>query len=390
MRLGILVTIFRKEMLDLLRDRRTLISMILLPLVAIPGVLTATGKFMSMSERKSEAEANTVGVPLAGVSDELAATLKRAGVQVLPKADLRKAVEEKSVAAAVAEAGAAGSLELLIYVDRTRQASNMAGDKLRAAFADLKDEKVKLSLRNSGVSDKLLTPFTVKRVNVASERKMGGFVWGSMLGYVVLLIMFSGGMYPAIDMTAGEKERRTLEALLSSPAARMEIALAKILAAMSATYMTALLTLASLVYSLRSGAFVTPRMREAMGQMPLDPQSLGLIVFTLLPVAMMAGSIMIAIALLARGFKEAQSYLTPLVMLVIFPALLGGLPGMELNPKLALIPIFNASQLIRGIMLGEVSTSGMAITFAANLVYAGVAFAVAVRTFKSESVLFRT
>ena len=127
-----------------------------------------------------------------------------------------------------------------------------------------------------------------------------------------------------------------------------------------------------------------------MGTIPLDAHTVTLIALTLIPVAIFAASLMFAIALFARSFKEGQSYLTPLALLVIFPALLGGLPGLELTPALCMVPIFNASMVIRGILLGDLSRTSLAITLAANLLYAAIAFFIATRQFEKESVLFRT
>ena len=107
-------------------------------------------------------------------------------------------------------------------------------------------------------------------------------------------------------------------------------------------------------------------------------------------VALFAASVMFAIALMARSSKEAQTYLMPLVFVVIFPALLGGLPGLEVSPALYLIPIFNTSQIIHGILLGDVSMVNYGITLAANLTYAGIAFVLATRMFQDERVLFRS
>lgn len=131
-------------------------------------------------------------------------------------------------------------------------------------------------------------------------------------------------------------------------------------------------------------------MAKLTGNVPTDPQTIGLMLLTLLPVAIMAGSLMLAIALLARSFKEAQSYLTPLIMLVIFPSLLGGLPGMELTPVLSLIPIFNSSQLLKSILQGDVPMLSFLITNLSNLAYSALCFVLAVRSFNSEKVLFRT
>ena len=166
----------------------------------------------------------------------------------------------------------------------------------------------------------------------------------------------------------------------------------KTLAAMTAIFLTAALTLGSLVYSLKGNGMRSKSadLKDVMGTIPLDAHSISLIAVTLVPLAIFAASLMFAIALFARSFKEGQSYLTPLALLVIFPALLGGLPGLQVTPLLSLIPIFNGSLVIRSILLGDVSMVNFAVTFAANLAYAGIAFLIATRTFEKESVLFRS
>jgi sodium transport system permease protein len=179
---------------------------------------------------------------------------------------------------------------------------------------------------------------------------------------------------------------------LSSPAARSEIVLGKILATMTAIFLTAILTLLSLVVSLKNAGIGggNARVERMLGTIPLDAASLGLIVLAIFPLSVFAASSMIAIALFAKSFKEGQSYLTPLMMVVIFPALMGGLPGLELTPLLALAPIFNVSQLLRGILTGDYTVTSFVVTMVANLVYAAIAFFIARRTFENESVLFRT
>jgi len=147
-----------------------------------------------------------------------------------------------------------------------------------------------------------------------------------------------------------------------------------------------------MVYSLKSSNISSkvPEAQEMLRTIPLDVHSVTLIAATLVPLAMFEASLMFAIALFARSYKEGQSYLMPLLIVVIFPALMGGLSGLKMTPLLCVIPIFNASQMIRGILLGEASTANFAIMTAANLVYAGVAFVIATRQFENESVLFRS
>jgi sodium transport system permease protein len=389
MNLKISAAVYQKELLEIFRDRRTMISMVVVPLAAIPLLFMLISKFMSSREEQAKGEAVTVGVLGEDKVPTVLKALKAAGFQPMPTADLRAAVEKKEVAASVEEtADASGETHISIYIDKTRQASEIAGDKIQTALDKLKMDTVRASLRGSGVAEKILTPFDLKSVNVASEKKMSGLVFGSALGYVVILLMFTGAMYPAIDMTAGEKERRTLEAVLASPAGRNEIVLGKIGATATAAFITALLTLASMAYSFRFSPQAEST-QEALHMAPPDMGSLAMVLITVLPTAIVAASLMVAIAICAKSYKEGQSYLTPIVMLAAFPAVVGMLPGLELTPALALIPIFNVCQLVKEIFLGEFSRVAYAVAFVANLAYAAIGYLVAARIFKSESVLFR-
>jgi sodium transport system permease protein len=391
MRFPIVGAIFQKEMLDMVRDRRTLISMFAVPLVVLPMLLNVGTRLVSRMQEKSEEEAKSMGVAVRVTTPALREALEKAGIQVVEKDDLKDAVLKKTVAAAVEEIPGTPPL-VEIYADNSNPTSSAAAARVRVALDELKEQKVHEALRGSNIPDSVLTPFVVKRTNIAGARKMAGMAWGSMLGYLLLLLMFTGGMYPVIDMTAGEKERKTMEALLASPASRLEIVVGKNLAAMTAIFITAALTLGSMVYSLKGSGLKSksPEMQDMLATIPLDAHNLALIGITLIPLAMFAASLMFAIALAARSFKEGQSYLTPLALVVIFPALIGGMSGLEMTPALCLIPIFNASQMIRAILLGDATTANFAITTVANLAYAAIAFVIATKQFENENVLFRS
>jgi sodium transport system permease protein len=393
MNIRMVTTIYAKEMLDMFRDRRALISMIVVPVIAMPGIFAVVHYFTESLGKKAVQESARIGISARVAQPGVQDALKISGFDLVPKPDARAAVVDKSVAAAVdQETGSDGSAQLVIFVDKTREASSIAGERITTLLERLKLARVKTSLRGMGVSERVLDPFQVKSTNVAADRKMASFILGSVLGYAVLLLMFTGGMYPAIDMTAGEKERHTLEPLLASPASREEIVLGKIFASTTASFLTALLTIGSLLIAIQ---------RLGMGQSGEELQKLvsraapgvgamALILLTLLPTALFAASVMIAVALFARGFKEAQSLLTPVIMAVVVPAVVGMLPGLELNVGLSLIPVFNVSQLIKEIIIGEYSPMNFVIAFASNVFYALLAFWISVRIFKTESVLFRS
>lgn len=393
MNLKIVRTMYAKEMLDMFRDRRSLISMIVVPVIAMPAIFSVVHYFTQNLGKKAERDSARIGISASISQPGIRDALKSAGFELVPEPDARAAVENKSVPASLDEERVPGNADqIVIFIDKTREASSIAGDKIAALLDRLKLDEVRGSLRGMGVSERVLDPFTVRSTNVAADKKMAGFFLGGVLGYVVLLLMFTGGMYPAIDMTAGEKERHTLEPLLASPASREEIILGKIFASTTASFLTAILTIASLLVSIqRMGMGMgSPELDKLVSRAAPDAATVALVLVTLLPMALFAASVMIAIALFARGFKEAQSLLTPIVMAVVIPAVLGMLPGLELSAGLALIPVFNASQLIKEIVLGEYSRLSFLVAFASNVFYALVAFWISVRIFKTESVLFRT
>lgn len=393
MRLRYVWSIYRKEMLDLARDRRTVVSMVIVPVLVFPLIMFVATRVVGGIRDRAEREAKTLVVGLKVANPGARAALASARIKTADRADLESAIASKAIIAGVEERTTTGKPpQFRVYSDNSNPTSSAAADRVRAALDAWKERSVRERLKVSGVSEEVLTPFEVSKINVAPPKKMAGMMWGSMLGYLLLLLMFSGGMYPVIDMTAGEKERRTLESFLATPAGRNEIVTGKMLAAMSAILLTAVLTLVSIVTSIHFNRSTgkSDQVNEIFSTIPLDAGTLALLLVTLVPVCILSAAVMIAIAMFARSFKEGQSYLTPLMLFVLFPAMMGGLPQLELTPALCLIPIFNASQLIRSILLGEFSSSAFGVTLAANLAYAGLALFVAKRRFENETVLFRS
>lgn len=401
MRFAILRAIYKKELLDVIRDRRALISMAVVPLVVFPLLIGGIARLIPQIQKRAEQEAGNLQVAVRISTPAIRDGLEKAGLHLVEAGDVKAAVQKKAAGAGVEEF-AGTPPRLSIYVDASNDASNAAGTRIREILTELRDREIRDRLRGQGISVDVLSPFVVARVNVAGERKMAGALYGSMLGYILVLLMCTGGMYTVLDMTAGEKERKTLEALLASPARRSEIVMGKILVAITSILATAVLTLASMAYTLKNAPIPEPgagvnsadapgeNLRQVLGTIPLDASNIGLIALIFIPLAIFAASLMFAISLKARSFKEGQTYLTPLVFIVIFPALLGGLPGVKITPALCLIPFFNASQMIHGILTGDASPTNFLVTMAANLVYSAIAFQLATRMFNDENVLFRS
>jgi sodium transport system permease protein len=380
--------IYLKEMLDLLRDRRALISIVVVPLVMWPLLSTGVSFFFSRSAKRAQEQqfrlALKEDVSLAGI----AGSLEQAGFQIRRSDDPRQAVENKATDLGVEVMGLANDISVKIYADLSQLETQIASGRIERALDQLKTQQIKTELERAGISERILTPFSLEKVNTAPPQKMSGVIIGALLGYLIVISMITGGMYPGIDLTAGEKERRTIEMLLSSPATREEIVLGKILAVISLTLITSALSVMSLglsfYFAKRAGA---PGLFSSIS---IDRTTLLLIGAVIIPTAIMISAIIIAIATMAKSYKEAQSYLTPLIIVAIFPAMVSFLPGIKLNAGLALIPIVNFSQLIKELILGDWSWIGFILTLCSTIVYAGVAFWIAVKVFKNERILFRT
>jgi sodium transport system permease protein len=198
-----------------------------------------------------------------------------------------------------------------------------------------------------------------------------------------------------MDLTAGEKERGTMETILSSPISRLHLVLGKFLLILSAALATAALSVLSMGVSFTllrryAGNATTERGEAASVLLQLGPKAVLSIFLMALPLAVLFAAAMMTIALFAKSYKEAQSYLTPMTFLIVIPAVASLMPGVELTPKLALVPILSTSLVCKEIMTGTYHWNSIAVIFASTCVYAAAALFLAVKTFQRESVLFRS
>ena len=392
MRLQTIKLIYLKEILDLLRDRRTIISMLVFPMLVMPMIFLGLNYFLLRSINRAQDKQFNLALKQETGLEGMTSSFEQAGFKVRPSDNPRRAVENKETELGVDVSGEISNPTIRIYADQSQLEATVASGRIETALNQLKEARIKNELQRAGVPERILTPFTVEKVNTAPPQKMSGMFIGTLIGYMLVTFMFMGAMYPAIDMTAGEKERRTMEMLLSSPADRGEIVLGKILVAITASFMTSVLTIISFRVSSLFGmkAIRSGRQPQLIMEIPLDAKTFALIFVSIIPMAILSATLMIAIATMAKSYKEAQSYLSPLLLAAIIPAMVSLVPGVKLNAGMALIPIVNFSQLIKELMLGDWSWTGFTLTLLSNLIYAAIAFTAAVRVFNNERILFRT
>jgi sodium transport system permease protein len=284
------------------------------------------------------------------------------------------------------------ALTVKIYMYQGEMKSSFGADSVEKFLTQYRDQVAQRHLEAAHLSKSLLKPFDVKQENVAPPEKVGGTTLGGLIGYMVILLCMTGAMYPAMDLTAGEKERGTMETILTSPIERTHLVLGKFFLVLTASLFTALLSVISMGTSLYALARFGGIGAGKEGSMLLTISLKGVVaVFVMaLPVAVLFSAALLTIALFAKSYKEAQSYLTPLTFIVIIPAVASLLPGVELNARLAVVPILNTSLICKEIVTGTYHWNYIALIFASTCVYAAAALFIAVKMFQREDVLFRS
>jgi sodium transport system permease protein len=395
--------VYRKELADSLRDGRTLISMIVVPLLVMPLLTIGMGVLSIALVGVAMREVPRVMIIGGRDSPGVVAELKKMkDLEIIPaKPDFAEEISNKRIRAAVeipggfeADLAEGKSTAVTIYLYEGELKSGFGADRLQKFFSKLRDRAVLEQLQARHLPANLANPFDILETNVASPQKVGGTVLGGLVPYFVILLCLTGAMYPAMDLTAGEKERGTIETLLCSPVSRTHIVLGKFLMVLTASVATAILALSSMAISFGAGQqmllSLTKGAADPALQVDITAKGIFSIFFVVFPLAVFFSAALLALSLFAKSFKEAQSYISPLMILVVMPAIASLLPGVELTPALAFVPVLNTSLVGKEIITGTFHWNLIGLIFLSSSIYAGIAIAIAVKLFQREDVLFRT
>ncbi len=413
-------TIYVKELVDILRDHRTLTAMIVAPIILYPLLMLGGIQAASTQSKGIEDEKITVGFehewqwervikPMLveerriiermrsravakEVADEIPEPL---GEHVVPKwiGNIEDGVLQHLVHCGVslpdsAEDEGANAIftAVTIVVQSDEVRSQIAGKRLAQALERVGLDRRDKSLRRLRVDPRLIDPIGIEYKRLATP----GSVLGLILPFILVLMTVTGAIYPAIDLTAGERERGTLESLMVCPVPTIDLIVGKFMAVTTIALIAAALNIASVTATVMFGGLQDVLARDASGESHGFPYwALPVVLFTLVPFAVLMSAIMIAVCAFARTFKEAQNYIMPVIMLVLVPGGIAALPGTKLEGVMIVMPVANMVLLTRELLSG-VSIAGA--TFATVLVstsfYAAVAVAIAAQVFGKESVLF--
>lgn len=392
--------VFRKELMDMLRDRRTIISSVLVPVLTFPLLMLGFGALAAIVARKATKESPTVMILGESNAPALAGLLRDdKQFEVVPPADdyVQRINDKKLRAAVEFPAGFEENIRskpnepqsLTIYHYEGEFRSQKVLNDLEESVGKYNATVVASRVAAAKMPTAVLSAFETKKENVASAEKVTGNILGMILPYFVIIFCLTGAMYPAMDSTAGEKERGTIETILASPVSRTDLVVGKFFLVLTFSVVTTALSVLSFSGSVLVGAQMLSRVTKSF-VLALSVKSAAVVFLMIVPLAAVFSALLLAISLIARSYREAQSYLGPLIFIVILPGMASMLPGIELNNRLALVPILNVSLVAKDIFAGQYHWNQIGLIFASTCVYAALALYVAVRQFNREEVLFRS
>jgi sodium transport system permease protein len=375
--------VFRKEMVETMRDHRTVVVALLLPAVLMP---TLTLGLPALAARQLRArEAAPVTVAVEGEGAELGAGAS--GIVVVRVADPEGALQAGTVDAVLRVGpSASGIRSAVLLYDRTRPGSVVARARVHQALAAASRAQVQRRLAEAGLGETDLVPLTVEERDVAGRAGSGHALLASILPFVVVLWAVLGGQHVALDTGAGEKERQTLALLVATPAPRTAVAAGKFVAVWATAMVAVAMVVAMTVASLWAGARLPLGLPPVVVAFP-PAAAAGLVGLAAAVVALLA-AVQLALSLAARSVRQAQQYFTPVYLLVSVPALAAPvLDGWQRAAWAYLIPGLGTVFAIRGLLLGTLPPLWLALAVLTPAVGTLVALAACARLLGRETAL---
>ena len=389
--------IFIKELVGTIRDKRTIIAMIIIPLIFYPVLFTGIGYFNKLGSMKSEEAASKIIIRGAEFAPQLVKHLRDSEkVEILiTEEDSPNKLQNGDVQAVLVipsdfkykiEQEEPG--KLVLKYDTTEAKSRVAQKRVNQIIEKYKGEILLQRISRLNLQEEFLTPLILQEENIATAEKITGSFLAVILPYLIIILIFAGAMHTAVDITAGEKERGTIATLLVSQISRLEIVLGKCFAVMLISFTSMVLGLLGLILAFLLGASIAGGIEGV--NFGISINTIFLLFLVLFPLVGLASAVLVMVGIFARNIREASSYITPIYMLTVFLGVISVSQGMELTGKMFLVPILNSSFVFKEILMGKIYWNHILITFSANMVIAGLALLGATRLFTKEEVLFRS
>ncbi|MBI5494084.1 MAG: CPBP family intramembrane metalloprotease [Deltaproteobacteria bacterium] len=379
----VLRALLLKEAREVLRDRRTLLLTLALPTIIYPVFIAGLGEISAAATLSLRARPISV-VVAAEVPEDVRRALRAA-----ERVTVRAGAPEEEVRAGLAEAGVGarprprGDHALVVYVDRSRDESSAAAERVNRAIARARDARLQARVAALGIPREDVEPLPAEQRNVSSGERMRSYMASRMLPFLLIVLSLVGATATAVDITAGERERGTLLTLLSTPVHAAEVAAAKLVTVAAVALASGLVNVVALALTLTSSL----GQGAAEFSAGLDARLLLGTMAALLPTSLYGAALLLGLAALGKTTKEAQASTAPALFLALGLSAVSIVPGVRANLMLDALPVAGPALLMRDLVMGDATLGqGLAVLISSALtLWLMVAFAA--RVLMSEPML---
>lgn len=397
-----ILTIWHKELKDTIRDRRTLLAMVVMPMVLVPLLIVGMFKFTDYQQRKAQEQIVKIAVVNSQAAPELISLIRTDNkIEIVEiNLEINQAIDQDKIDAALIitqdfsqKISRQETAIIELIRNSTKTKSNTALSRLRILINSFNTQITEKRFEAQSIDKSILAGAVLEVQDIASQKEMGGFVLGLIIPLLIIMWSIIGGQYTAIDISAGEKERKTLESLLLTPAKRVDVVLGKFLAVASTALVSVVVSLVSMIVAFRfvnlESSFIGGSPDTALA-FSLPPAAILIFFVVAVLLVLMFSAILLSIAIFAKSYKEAQSYIGPSYLLIILPVtLINALPGFKPAVWLFTLPAINAMLLFKEVLLGNYIASHILITMISLILFAVLALLVATKIYAKETILFK-
>lgn len=389
--------IFKKELIVTLRDKRSVRMMVIIPLLVFPVMLNLILFSTKKIEENQAKKTMHIGL-IEGNSNFLTSKLKQLSnnkeKQLLFYRDslqLINALNAKKIQVALVLESTFEKKLKNLEPARIHLISNDTelgfSDRMNNDLLQIEEQIKKERFQQLKINETTLQPLNIKATNIASSKEMIGKLAGGFLPYIFITFGFMGCMYPAIDLFTGEKERGTLETLLTAPVARWRLLVGKLLVIVVAGLISASCGFLGLFFEIEVFGFTGEPEIATLIHSILSLKFIFSLYLLLIPLIVFIAGLLVPIAIYAKSFKEAQSMIAPLNFVIIIPVMIGFLPGIEYNWVTASIPIINIVLATKELIAGTLTIGLMAWSFLVMLSFAALAVLFSYKRFDKENAI---
>ncbi|MEO1272820.1 MAG: ABC transporter permease, partial [Myxococcota bacterium] len=389
-------TIYAKEIRETFRDRKTLFLIVGIPLVFYPLLLLVATEVTLSQVDKLQQQVVRVAPDGDPIPERLFRLLDSDdSIEVAIASDPHEALVERQIQAIVrVEEGFSASLDggdtatITVEYSSVRPLSQQASERLDTHLDTYRKEMVTARLKKRDLTDAWIKPIAVAQNDIAPQERRVGSMLAQFLPMIILVFMVTGAFYPAIDLTAGEKERKTIQTLLTSPVRPLEIVTGKYLVVFTMAMFAGMINLLSmglvLFQSVSMGA------AEALElNLNISGADVAALMVVVVLFGLMLSAVLMTIASMASSPKDAQTYMSPVYMLCLLPVMLAGIPGVDLNQTTACVPVLNLALAMKEILIEGAQVESLFLVGLSTLLVTALALLITARIYNRQELLIQ-